>query len=252
MKNRETEPIQPVEAAAVQATVVYLTGVVANMVQLQLLLACRPAEICQLRPCDVNREREIWLYKPKRHKTQHRGCSRQITISRDKKNCFFRICVVIPNNIVSNRDSARPIRQTAIESAIARACQKAAIRRWTPNQLRHAKATEVRAKFGLEAAQVYLGHGSANVTEIYAERDTLHLQKRCARNTDNTCVGADLSISFELRSLTLQESQSHGNAFIALEVTGNAVARNRARLLATRVERSLRDRECVQIAVAPW
>jgi hypothetical protein len=32
-------------------------------------------------------------------------------------------------------------------------------------------ATEVRARFGLEAAQVYLGHGSANVTQIYAERD---------------------------------------------------------------------------------
>jgi hypothetical protein len=37
--------------------------------------------------------------------------------------------------------------------------------------LRHSLGTEVRRKFGLEAAQVMLGHSQANVTEIYAERD---------------------------------------------------------------------------------
>ena len=42
---------------------------------------------------------------------------------------------------------------------------------WNPNQLRHAAATEIRRKFGLEAAQVILGHSQANVTQVYAERD---------------------------------------------------------------------------------
>jgi integrase len=42
---------------------------------------------------------------------------------------------------------------------------------WSPNQLRHTAATEIRSKFGLEAAQVTLGHSNANVTQIYAERD---------------------------------------------------------------------------------
>jgi len=43
--------------------------------------------------------------------------------------------------------------------------------RWSPNQLRHAAATEVPREFGLEAAQVILGHSQANVTQVYAERD---------------------------------------------------------------------------------
>ena len=43
--------------------------------------------------------------------------------------------------------------------------------RWTPNRLRHSAATEIRRQFGLEAAQVVLGHSQANVTQIYAERD---------------------------------------------------------------------------------
>ncbi len=43
--------------------------------------------------------------------------------------------------------------------------------RWSPNRLRHSAGTEIRKRFGLEAAQVILGHASANVTQVYAERD---------------------------------------------------------------------------------
>lgn len=42
---------------------------------------------------------------------------------------------------------------------------------WHPNQLRHSAATEIRKRFGLEAAQVALGHAQASVTQVYAERD---------------------------------------------------------------------------------
>lgn len=42
---------------------------------------------------------------------------------------------------------------------------------WSPNQLRHAAATEIRKKFGLEAAQVVLGHATADITQVYAERN---------------------------------------------------------------------------------
>lgn len=43
--------------------------------------------------------------------------------------------------------------------------------RWSPLQLRHAAATLVRQRFGLEGAQLHLGHARADVTQIYAERD---------------------------------------------------------------------------------
>jgi integrase len=42
---------------------------------------------------------------------------------------------------------------------------------WAPNRLRHSAATEIRKRFGLEAAQVTLGHAAADVTQVYAERD---------------------------------------------------------------------------------
>ena len=43
--------------------------------------------------------------------------------------------------------------------------------KWSPNRLRHSAATEIRRQFGLEAAQVTLGHATADVSQIYAERD---------------------------------------------------------------------------------
>jgi integrase len=69
--------------------------------------------------------------------------------------------------------------------AIHRACQRAnrkmleagpcrpedLIPHWHPHQIRHTHATEVRRHFGLEAAQVALGHATASVTQLYAERD---------------------------------------------------------------------------------
>jgi integrase len=54
------------------------------------------------------------------------------------------------------------------------------VEHWHPNQLRHLHGTEVRRRFGLEAAQVALGHSTADVTQVYAERDRA-LAERVAR-----------------------------------------------------------------------
>ena len=64
--------------------------------------------------------------------------------------------------------------------AIVRACKRAGIPQWTPNRLRHSRATELRRKYGLEAAQTVLGHAQADVTQVYAERD-FELAKRVMR-----------------------------------------------------------------------
>jgi integrase len=42
---------------------------------------------------------------------------------------------------------------------------------WHPNQLRHSAATLLRERFGLEAAQLVLGHSDARITQVYAERN---------------------------------------------------------------------------------
>lgn len=85
------------------------------------------------------------------------------------------------------RSAGERYTKDAYARAIARACDLAdeqaheenpvigakerIVPRWTPNQLRHATATRIRKQYGLEAAQVILGHSRADVTQVYAERD---------------------------------------------------------------------------------
>lgn len=42
---------------------------------------------------------------------------------------------------------------------------------WSPNQLRHACATDLRRRFGIESARLILGHTDVGTTQIYAEAD---------------------------------------------------------------------------------
>jgi len=218
---REPEPIGPVADAVVDATLPHLPAVVADMVRLQRLTGCRPGEVCQLRPCDVDRSGDVWLYRVPGHKTEHTGRARVVAIGPRAQAilapyllrpadafCFSpleserqrraeqreaRKTAVQPSQqdrtkakprtrpgARYTRDSYRRAVTRAVELANREAAQLAGDRRgpalviphWHPNQLRHTKATEVRRLFGLEAAQVTLGHAHAKITEVYAERDT--------------------------------------------------------------------------------
>lgn len=55
--------------------------------------------------------------------------------------------------------------------AITRACKTAGVAHFHPHQIRHTVGTEIRRRYGLEAAQAALGHAELGVTQVYAERD---------------------------------------------------------------------------------
>jgi site-specific recombinase XerC len=48
---------------------------------------------------------------------------------------------------------------------------------WHPHQLRHNAGTKLRKEYGLEAAQVILGHRTLTVTQVYAERNVEAAQR---------------------------------------------------------------------------
>lgn len=194
---RETEPVGPVTDAQIEAVLPELSDVVAAMVRFQRLTGCRPSEVCRLRPCDVDRSGEVWCYRPESHKTEHHDRERRIYIGPQAQAILRPYLDRTPESYCfdpreatksetpsapakSQRDKAtrpRPRRrgcrytEDSYRRSIARACERAGIESWSPNQLRHASATEVRQKYGLEGSQTVLGHRKANVTELYAERD---------------------------------------------------------------------------------
>jgi integrase len=77
-----------------------------------------------------------------------------------------------PDLLAKRADETRKewqVRLTPEQKEALREWRKA--HRWHPNQLRHAKATELRREAGLDAARVVLGHRSPQITEVYAEID---------------------------------------------------------------------------------
>ncbi len=201
----ELAPIGPVDEAVVEATLPHLSAIMAAMVKLQLLTGMRPGEARKVRPCDVDRSGDVWKYRPRKHKTEHWGKTRVIFIGpraqevllpyldRDPESFYFsaresrlwwfakrrleRKSAVQPSQLDRSKDKpqrapGKGFSRIGYSQAIARACKTHDIPHWHPNQLRHTAATKVRAQFGLEAAQAILGHSRADVTQVYAERDS--------------------------------------------------------------------------------
>ena len=77
---RESQPVMPVEDAAVDATLPFLNRHVRGLVEFQRLTGCRPGEACNLRRCDIDIGGAVWLYRPPQHKNTHRGKSRTIAV----------------------------------------------------------------------------------------------------------------------------------------------------------------------------
>jgi len=230
-KNRtiapEAPPILPVNVSVVERTIPHLNPTIADMVRFQLLTGARPGEVCKLRPCFVDRTKEVWEFNVQGHKTEHHGRSRIIFIGPLAQKilakyllrpstaaCFSpaevvqghrkdrtsrRVTPLSCGNRPGKRAGVAPVKGAKPRSpgqfytpnsyrrAIHNACDKAfpppegleadalkewrSSQRWSPNQLRHTAGTEIRKRFGLEAAQVILGHAAADVTQVYAERD---------------------------------------------------------------------------------
>lgn len=77
---REAPPVLPLSDEVVEATIPHLPPVVVDMVRFQRLTGCRPGEVCILRPCDIDKSDDVWLYRPESHKTEHFGRERVILI----------------------------------------------------------------------------------------------------------------------------------------------------------------------------
>ena len=164
-----------------------------------------------MRSCDIDQSGEVWRYVPFTHKTEHQDKERIIAVGPRaqailmsyllEKEEIPEAFLFSPKDTVrlqkiekrrnrksldkngqvqpSQRDRSRPnaakpgdqYTKGSYNRAVTRACEEAGVTRWTPNQLRHSTGTEVRKKYGLDAAQAVLGHANASTTEIYAELD---------------------------------------------------------------------------------
>lgn len=189
---RESEPVEPAPEAAIAAVLPRLLPALRDVANLQLLTAMRPGEVLALRPCELDRSGDVWVYRPSAHKTRHRGHERTILFGpkaqailapyllRDESQYCFS-----PREAVERRyrELGRKIRfgkgrvpgtryqVTSYAHAVQKACDKLKVGRWHPHQLRHNAATRLVEQFGWETARIILGHRHINTTRIYAADD---------------------------------------------------------------------------------
>jgi integrase len=202
------EKVYPVEWETVSKIKDRVAAQVWSMILIQWHSGMRPGEVVQIRPCDIDMSGDVWFYRPQEHKTKHRGHERVIGLGKTCQSilqpwldrppssyCFSpaeaeetrrsnmtRKTKVQPSQICRKKENPKKkpgdrYTQQSYAKAIALGCRKAGIERWGPNRIRHSFATRVRQQFGLDAAQVALGHKHAKITEVYAERTTGDIEK---------------------------------------------------------------------------
>ena len=210
----EKDAVQPVDLDVVRATAKHLSPILKAMLRIQIATGMRPKEICMMRPCDIDRRGEVWIYSPSDHKTKYRGKSKVIPLVGDARDavteflqrdpeafCFspaeamaWRHAIAASkrktpmnqgNRVGTNRkaDPKRTPRDrydaASYRQAIQRAAKAAGVDEWRPYQCRHLTATAVRAALGIEDAKALLGHSTALMTAHYA-RESVEAATRAA------------------------------------------------------------------------
>ena len=206
----EAKQIRPISIADVEKTLVHCPPIVAAMIRIQLLIGCRPGEVCSLIPSIIDQSEDVWQAKLDRHKTAHHEKHRILYFGPKAQTILAPFLkrepdkhLFSPREAVEQRNAQRTASRTTpvnegnrsgysartrtaakrkraprehydsctYAQAIEYACKKAGVTPWGPNRLRHTAGTKLRSEFGLETAKAMLGHSEIGVTQVYAEND---------------------------------------------------------------------------------
>ena len=190
--------VLPVSWACVEPVLSHVQPPVAAMIRVQWLTGMRSGNLVDLRPCDLDRSDDVWVYRPAQHKTAYMDQDLSIFIGPqaqevllpylDRKEtayCFS------PRESVQALNADRGAVKCADDYqfygdkydshaygvAVRRGIEQAnrgqedTIPAWSPHQLRHARATAIQKTHGIEAARVSLGHANIATTDIYVESE---------------------------------------------------------------------------------
>jgi integrase len=137
-----------------------------DILDLCLLTGSRPGEICMLSGQLIDRSGDVWVAKLVSHKMVHKNKQRTLYFGPQSQLILRRYLTDDATALLFK------ITRASVSNAIKRVCKKLDIKKWTLHWARHTKASQVRENYGLDVAQVLLGHSAADVTQIYAQADT--------------------------------------------------------------------------------
>lgn len=174
MGAKDTEAVEPASDEQIDAVLEVAAPRLAAKIQMQRFTGMRPGEVCRMRACDIDRSGEVWVYRPKFHKTQHHGIVRSVMIGPmgqevlrdwiDRRN---------PGDYLFSQNPSKPGSPTSYHESLTNACKVAGVEAFSPNQIRHSFATRILNTEGcdIKDAQGLLGHQHATTTARYAKME---------------------------------------------------------------------------------
>ena len=214
----EGTPREPADPVAVEKALPFMSPAVQAVVQLLRLTGARPTEILTMKPSDLDRCGDVWKYSPAAHKTAWKGKSRTIYIGPDAKAVLVPWLLGTPSESYifsparseemrsrqrgdvrktplypshAKRNELKRARKrklppsevydhNELARAVLRACKRANVKPFSPYQLRHLRAVELRVKFGLEMVRAVLGQTAASMADHYSKYADETLATRAA------------------------------------------------------------------------
>ncbi len=166
-----------VEAAAASAPTA-----VAAMLRLQLITGMRSGEVRTMRGGDLDRSGDVWLYRPRQHKTLHLGTNRIVALGPRAQALLTPFLRPEPDAYLFSPDGGlRPYGPSSYPQAVRRAAERAGLAGPQPGQCRHAFRDRVTSGMSLDAARASLGHSAVTMTARYGEEVDLAAAKEAAR-----------------------------------------------------------------------
>jgi integrase len=186
-RGRVTARKRPADLASVGAVAVVAGPPLCSMLWLQHLNGMRPQGVCAMRPCDIDRSGELWVYTEPVDEAAKTGGERHVLGPRAQAILRPYLEAVTNPNALLFRPNRRPgaakggYTVTYYRRHVATICRRLGLPHFSPGTLRHGHATRVRKLYGIEAARARLGHTDLSTTEIYAAQDA-ELASRVARD----------------------------------------------------------------------
>lgn len=147
----------------------YYPRVIADMMQMQLLTGMRPNEVCQVNLSEIDKTlfSDRWIYAPQLHKTAWRGKERNILFGQSVREIIDRNASQWRDAVFVSVKKRKPYTEPNYARTISKIQKKYSLQKFVPYQLRHTAFTEVAAEFGIELADVFVGHCTKGIAAVY-------------------------------------------------------------------------------------
>jgi len=165
VETRPRQAVPPERIAAVRQVIRSQTT--KDLMQLQLLTATRPGELLGLTTGQIDRSGAVWTARLSSHKTEHFGKTRVLAFG-------TRAQTILRPYLQPDQPDQRlfAIRRDTYASIIRRACDRAGVPRFVPNELRNTAGTQIMESHGFEAARAMLGQSHPSMTLHYTSEMT--------------------------------------------------------------------------------